>query len=791
MDKPDTTNVSLSLPANSQQRANRRWLLPFLIGTLVVLGGYLWWKSKPINSALWPSHFVQLMGYGQGLEFLPDGKTLMVSGGGKIQFLDADTGRVMRSWQTEADSFLRLSKDGRSVLTSHYDRAKNQFTPVLYDVESGRVLWKKSWQGYVSVEGHTANLTKLFISHDQTQLLVETAIGTVRTVPFKGHVSSARFSADGKYICLPGFRNASQILRSDTLRPAFPQLQLPPLRTLRLKKDNQSAIGVDKKGTLHFWNLKTNAHNAVQTGLEDSRWFYWLNDGTLVITGTRKQAKNYNTSITQFRSADGAKILRDVPGHIESWSDNGKWLLFRLSNGRGAYSRDEEIYQLYEAQTGKISAYINNLTDVLGQPAPSVSIFDSRFAISPDARRLASLNQAGLLRFFDLDAKAKPTGSVSTSKGRTVLSFNQEIKSVAVAPDGLIAASGIDNSQKGDYPVKIFRNGHAQTFQVDRSMGQIASVDFSPDSQTLMGLSSWGLWSVDLPTARISHTVSQNGSWGRHKVGKFIWPALSAREKRLFVFATQSFGDGEGSLTEWDKDLTYQGERTIIPSKEKRDGLLHQMAAANPSPDGRKVIVMWQAVIRSGASTTTKSKPALQIIPKGFAEIRDAATGKTSKLLQMELTSGGSALRGGALRTPVWSPDGTLIAAADQGGRVFIWKADSGKLVGQLSGTRANYAGGMTGAFVDIYFNQAATLAFSPDNRFLAAARDDNSLYLYDLKTLLPIAQIGLSPAPATVPRYSIVHGPRWIEFSPDGRTLYGVPVNGKEVRAWDVPQIP
>jgi WD40 repeat protein len=767
---------------------SRRGKAFLFVCVLALLGGYFWWKSQPINRALGPSLFVQLVGSGQKLAFLPDGKTLIVSGAGKIQLLDADMGLVTRQWQTETDGLLRLSKDGQRVLASHYDTAKNQFTLVLHDVESGRVLWRKSWQGHAYVEGNTPNLTKLFISRDRRQFLVETATGNVRMVPVKVRGLSAHFSADEKYIFLPGFREASQILLSDTLRPAFPQLKLPPLETLRLIGNNQAAVGLDEKGTLHFWDLKTNSHREVNTGLDDSHWFYLLDDGSFVIKGTRKEEKNYHSPVTQFRSSDGTKLLREVQGDAAFWSHNGKWLIFRLSGGRGTYSRDEEIYEVVEAQTGKTTASINNLLDPLGQPARSFSFLGKNLVISADGRHLASINQGGLLRLFDLNARPAKAGLVSTSKGRTVLSFRESIFSVAIAPDGTIAASGKDNSHKGDRFVRVIKpDGTTQSYRSVVANGDVSVIAFSPDSQKIMGSSQWGVWLADLALGKTNYTGSiSGGGWPQQDVGRPIWQS-KPNDNCIAVLSGGSYYSGAPTLTEWlhNYNLDCVGKRVVVPPEEKRDGLSYSFGAAKFSPDGSQIVVMWQLTERP-AKPKTKSPVVLPVAANGFAEIRDVATGKILSKLDIRLTSNGSALGGGALRTPVWSPDGALIAAPDQGGHVFIWKARSGQLFGQLSGTRLDYSDGMRGGvFVDTLFNQGATLAFSPDNRFLAAARNDGSLYLYDLKTLLPTAQIGLSIASTSG------FGPQWIEFSPDGRTLYGVPVSGKEVRAWDVPQIP
>ena len=83
-------------------------------------------------------------------------------------------------------------------------------------------------------------------------------------------------------------------------------------------------------------------------------------------------------------------------------------------------------------------------------------------------------------------------------------------------------------------------------------------------------------------------------------------------------------------------------------------------------------------------------------------------------------------------------------------------------------------------------YPRSALLAFSPDGRILAAARYDGSVYLYSMRTRLPIAQIGQTTD------LDAYHGRplTWMAFDADGQYVYGKALDDPHVLAWKVPPI-
>ena len=185
-------------------------------------------------------------------------------------------------------------------------------------------------------------------------------------------------------------------------------------------------------------------------------------------------------------------------------------------------------------------------------------------------------------------------------------------------------------------------------------------------------------------------------------------------------------------------DAGWGPPRTILPAEEVVGNKTYQIEQAAAAPNGRMLAVLWNGV----TLLTQGGRPIDEITGGGMMELRDARTGR---LLRTLLTAGKGDFgptHGGALGQPTLSRDGRLVAVADETGRVLLWDAAAGHRAGQMSAARAA-SGSTVEAFAENGFRIAPILAFSPDGRFLAAGRDDGSIYLYSLRTMLPVAQIG------------------------------------------------
>jgi WD40 repeat protein len=121
------------------------------------------------------------------------------------------------------------------------------------------------------------------------------------------------------------------------------------------------------------------------------------------------------------------------------------------------------------------------------------------------------------------------------------------------------------------------------------------------------------------------------------------------------------------------------------------------------------------------------------------------------------------------VQTVAVSPDGLTVASAGRDNAIVLWQAATGKFIRRI-------AGGPPRAKPGALFNEMFwSLAFSPDNKTLAAGRGDGSIYFWDPATGQQVRRLD-----------GHKHWVRSVAFTPDGKTLASGSED-KTVRLWDV----
>lgn len=756
---------------------NTRTRRVVLLVALLMCSGLSWLAYQRFhNVSLPPSGFTQAQHSIAHLSFTGDGRLLMAadSGGSGVTFWDAATGLPVRHWRGGGEQ-VWLAEDGRRMLEVHYNVKTKITHNILRDAITGRML--RQWTGPERVWTVSRDLSLMvtasgrYLAH-----LQEVATGHER-----GHFAvdswmNLSFSRDAHYLCVSGWKQPSQLLRTSDLSPVLP---MPPLMSVRFARDGQRVLGVARDGTLHIWQLPLRRYTAVPTGLTFALWCYELSDGALVIRGDAGSAKA-SRMVTQVRSPDGTRLLHSFPGWPETTSPDGQWLAFWVqpTSRHGFTPGEVAAFDILDAHTGQRVTRLDVATDALGQPTTLHSPFPNHLAIAPDDRHFAFATDDGLVLWYDLQREggANSRAPVSTAGGREVISFNEKLFDSIVLPDGSVAASGSDNQYSGSRFVRILQsNGETQSYKAVVGNSDVSVLTASPDGKTLVGASQWGVWQLDIAQGQSRKTplaVGSNGTqyYASHEVGRAVWP--EGAQQPFAILAAAPFFQGPITLTRWSSAGTVLGIKAIVPAEQHQDDRTFSLAMMSPSPDGKRMLLAW-----NGSQEKNQGGQLVQAMTyDGLLEVRDTATGRLLHTLAVPHR----APMDGALGHAAWSNDGTRVAVAEQSGAVFIWNVVSGEQIGQLSVTRV-HTGSTIGEFASASDTDAAScLAFTPDGRYLAACRNDGSIYLYSLQLNLPIAQLGQAATQLG-----------WMQFAPDGHTLYGVAINGKSVQAWDVPNFP
>jgi len=173
------------------------------------------------------------------------------------------------------------------------------------------------------------------------------------------------------------------------------------------------------------------------------------------------------------------------------------------------------------------------------------------------------------------------------------------------------------------------------------------------------------------------------------------------------------------------------------------------------SDDRRLVVIDWNYIEPNTRALKTSKRPR-----PSLTQVRNQPAGRvisrldTSELAYQFECNGQSSF--------AFSPDDSTFAAAGTFGTIYMWNVATGDRIGMLS---CSLAEAPPGSFVQL---RSAAIAFSPDGRFLAAVRNDGSIYLYSLKTMLAVALIGSMRSD---------YGPpiQRLEFESSGRVLRAI----------------
>ena len=479
---------------------------------------------------------------------------------------------------------------------------------------------------------------------------------------------------------------------------------------------------------------------------------------------------------------------------------------------------------LYTAAAARV-----NTGGIVEMPYPVYSL-----AVNPDRTTLATGSADGTIRLFDISGVTRVT---ATMKAHTT-----SVWSLAFSPDGEILAAASD-----DKTVSLW-NAHTGAF-IDRLTGHAAavrSVTFSPDGSQIATASfdkKIGIWDVRNHSTFLSprtpykrhllvafspdgHTLASGGDdttvrlWDtktRDQIGEPLTPGHSARVRSV-AFSSDGerlvSGSRDETVVEWNiKDRKRIGDQPL----KGPEGSIYQ---ALYSPDGKRIVAssrdgtiwVWNAITHERVGDPLQGHDGVvnSVAFIGSNLLVSCSNDKTIRFWRM-LDGQPTVVHDKAVRAVAYSPvDHGLIATAGDDGAVKLWNVSEDKLsprpgpVGSSDkpmrsvafspqGERIAAAGDdMTIRIWDIrggppvvsddsrrHKKKVNSVAFSPDGRFVVSGSDDRSIKMWNSYTGELVADFKPDPVDPTMGRVYTV------AFSSDGR-LVASGGDDKYVRLWN-----
>jgi WD40 repeat protein len=419
-------------------------------------------------------------------------------------------------------------------------------------------------------------------------------------------------------------------------------------------------------------------------------------------------------------------------------------------------------------------------------------------AWSPDGRWFASVDYYGEVRLWDAETGRLVSVPVKHPKRGRVVRFSHDGKTLVISgadgvvrflrlSDGKLRQKEFDGEQ---YALALSRDGKWLAFQTGLSKVTVAPMDesgskfslqdtaggigalaFSPDGSFLAscsrlpkGNNNIRLWSMK--TGKLDRELKPSA----RRVA-----ALEFDPKRSILYSTH----GDETIRVWD----------VVKREEVLKIATPYDRALAVSPDGKLLASARNATACIWNAETGKAIRTIDDCGGGIHSLafspdsKKLLTGSTYRALRVWDVETGKEVnpRQGhhdAVQSLAFSPDGKALASRGSDQTVRVWDLKKAKQVRVLSTGKAE----QHHALSVMDFRRPASIAYSPDGKFLAAAggmegpigKPSNYLFLWDAAQFRA-RRLDQSPGV-----------PSAVAFSPDGKTL-AADCGAGYVRLWDV----
>ena len=496
----------------------------------------------------------------------PDGKLLATSTDNGVQFWDAVSGKLVRSWAGHPWGTLAFSPDGQWLATGPFGVSHASWLHV-YDAQSGKLkhtLHPKmggpvafSPDGKRIACGHW--LSDLILYDAATGNVLHN-LGTYKTTQClafspDGRLLVAGYSADmhqqpgfvgvwecatGKRVCLITLKDAGRSYIGAVFQPDSRHLFVSAVRLVSydiatgkevrvIRKEGVRELAADRackraiSGSGEIWDLD---RLEVVARLEQPTY------GTVAISADGKVAASSNPLRT-WDVASG-KTLFGPPGHgapylHAAFSSDDERIVTRQDNQRTVL--------VWDAKTGR----------------PLDTIPPGDWKIWGGGGDLRFMNDGQLLVGWDLwDLRAKKR--TATLHGPVPKnSFDRPFSKIEISPDGKTAVDWNDHEGTRLWDVRTCKVVHKLCGPVRNQEPYYSRYAFSPDSKTLAVAGGFvdedpiQFRLVDVPSSKTLHKAaidrpgtprfSADGRWvflSRHKPGVEVWHVESGKRFRTF-----------------------------------------------------------------------------------------------------------------------------------------------------------------------------------------------------------------------------------------------------------------
>jgi WD40 repeat protein len=581
----------------------------------------------------------RLVGHTGGIEsvaFSRDGKWILTGSSDDTAILwDAATGTKLRVFRG-GQGRVALSPDGRFVLMDSLDK-----TATLWDVATGKVL--RSFEG-----DPVARRRRIAAAEKQiTRQCAE--------------VDAVGFSADGKRVVTGEAGNQAILWDATTGQQ---------LRTLNGHRGLVSTVTFSPDG------------KTILTGAWDNTAILWDAD-----TGAKLRTINVHARGLSFFFPDNHYVTS------VAFSPDGKSVL------TGSWDCTAVLTNL---ATGKETVFKEGHED-----------FVTAVAFSPDGKSVLTGSRTGGAILWD---------AATGEQLRTFEGKEREARAVAFSADGKVMATGYEDGTAITWDTTT--GARAGTF--DTQKRRIDSVALTPDGQRLLTGSVDGviLWDVAQKTklrafeGRVrSEALSPDGksvvTWPDPFSGgdrAVLWDAATGKRLRAFhgehfgnikvAFSANSqqvlIGDWSGWAQGYSMVTGTEAFRVKVNNYPPDVQAVCQTLSVAFSPDGKRILTGHndQTAILSDVAT---QKQLRVFAGDGWVESvsfsadgKQILTGSKDQTVVLWDTQTGSKLRvfksaqPRPIRVALFSPNGRLVVAADDGGEIHIWDLTTGDELCQL-----------------------------------------------------------------------------------------------------------